>query len=46
MGFFAKLFGNKASRDNKALQPILDKTLEAYERIKNLDIDEIGRAHV
>ena len=41
MGFFAKLFGNKAMRDNKALQPILDKTLEAYERIKNLDIDAL-----
>ena len=41
MGFFAKLFGNKASRDNKALQPILDKTLEAYEKIKNLDIDAL-----
>ena len=41
MGFFAKLFGNKASRDNKALQPILDKTLEAYERIKDLDIDAL-----
>ena len=41
MGFFTKLFGNKASRDNKALQPILDKTLEAYEKIKNLDIDSL-----
>ena len=41
MGFLAKLFGNKASRDNKALQPILDKTLEAYERIKNLDTDAL-----
>ena len=41
MGFFAKLFGNKAMRDNKALQPILDKTLEAYEKIKNLDIDAL-----
>ena len=41
MGFFAKLFGNKAMRDNKALQPILDKTLEAYEKIKNLDIDTL-----
>ena len=29
MGFFAKLFGNKASRDNKALQPLLDKILES-----------------
>ena len=41
MGFLAKLFGNKASRDNKALQPILDKTLEAYEKIKNLDTDAL-----
>ena len=41
MGFFAKLFGNKAMRDNKALQPILDKTLETYEKIKNLDIDAL-----
>ena len=41
MGFFAKLFGNKAMRDNKALQPILNKTLEAYEKIKNLDIDAL-----
>ena len=41
MGFFAKLFGNKAMRDNKALQPLLDKTLEAYENIKNLDIDAL-----
>ena len=41
MGFFAKLFGNKASRDNKALQPILDKALAAYENIKTLDIDSL-----
>ena len=41
MGFFAKLFGNKAMRDNKALQPILNKTLEAYEKIKDLDIDAL-----
>ena len=41
MGFFTKLFGNKAMRDNKALQPLLDKTLEAYETIKNLDIDAL-----
>ncbi len=41
MGFFAKLFGNKATRDNKALQPILDKALEAYEKIKTLDIDAL-----
>ena len=41
MGFFAKLFGNKAMRDNKALQPILDTTLEAYEKIKTLDTDAL-----
>ncbi len=41
MGFFAKLFGNKAMRDNKALQPILNKTLEAYEKVKDLDIDAL-----
>ena len=41
MGFFTKLFGNKAMRDNKALQPLLDKTLEAYEKIKNLDTDAL-----
>ncbi len=41
MGFLAKLFGNKASRDNKALQPILDKTLVAYETVKTLDIDAL-----
>ena len=41
MGFFTKLFGNKAMRDNKALQPILNKTLEAYEKIKGLDIDAL-----
>ena len=33
MGFFAKLFGNKAMRDNKALQPILDKKIVDYEKI-------------
>ncbi len=28
-------------RDNKALQPLLQKTLEAYEKIKDLDIDSL-----
>ena len=41
MGFLKKLFGDKASRDNKALQPILQKTLQAYEEIVKLDIDAI-----
>ncbi|MBQ5958579.1 MAG: preprotein translocase subunit SecA [Bacteroidales bacterium] len=41
MGFLKKLFGDKATRDNKALQPILQKTLQAYEEIEKLDIDAI-----
>ena len=41
MGFLSKLFGNKASRDNKALQPLLQKTLDAYQKIKDLDIDSL-----
>ena len=41
MGFLKKLFGDKASRDNKALQPILQKTLAAYDEIVKLDIDAI-----
>lgn len=41
MGFFTKLFGNKAMRDNKALQPLLEETLKAYEKIKTLDIDAL-----
>ena len=41
MGFLKKLFGDKASRDNKALQPILQKTLQAYEEIEKLDIDAV-----
>ena len=41
MGFLKKLFGDKASRDNKALTPILQKTLAAYDEIMKLDIDSI-----
>ena len=41
MGFLKKLFGDTASRDNKALQPILQKTLVAYDEIVKLDIDAI-----
>ena len=41
MGFLKKLFGDKASRDYKALQPILQKTLQAYEEIVKLDIDSL-----
>lgn len=41
MSFLSKLFGNKSARDNKALQPLLQKTLDAYEKIKDLDIDSL-----
>ena len=41
MGFLKKLFGDKASRDNKALEPILQKTLKAYDQIVKLDIDSL-----
>ena len=41
MGFLKKLFGDKATRDNKALEPILQKTLKAYDEIVKLDIDAI-----
>ncbi|MGN0033716.1 MAG: preprotein translocase subunit SecA [Candidatus Limimorpha sp.] len=41
MGFLTKLFGNKSTRDNKALQPLLQKTLKAYETIKALDVDSL-----
>ena len=41
MGFFKKLFGDKATRDNKALRPILEKTLKAYDEIVKLDIDSL-----
>ena len=41
MGFFQRLFGDKASRDNKALTPILKQALKAYEEIEKLDIDSL-----
>ncbi len=39
--FLTKLFGTKADRDMKELQPLLKKTLAAYENIKNLSIDDL-----
>jgi len=39
-----KLFGSKAERDYKAVKPILDKVLAAYEGIDKLSNDEL-RAH-
>ena len=39
--FLTKLFGTKADRDMKELQPLLRKTLETYEKIKNLSLDDL-----
>ncbi|MBO4381723.1 MAG: preprotein translocase subunit SecA, partial [Bacteroidales bacterium] len=39
--FLTKLFGTKADRDMKEVQPLLRKTKEAYEHIKDLSIDDL-----
>ena len=39
--FLTKLFGTKADRDMKKLSTLLAKTLEAYDKIKELSIDEL-----
>ena len=39
--FLTKLFGTKADRDMKELQPLLKKTLAAYETINDLPIDDL-----
>jgi preprotein translocase subunit SecA len=41
INIFKSLFGDKASRDMKAVQPVLQKTLQAYESIKKLDNDAL-----
>ncbi|NOU48548.1 MAG: preprotein translocase subunit SecA [Bacteroidales bacterium] len=41
LSIFRKLFGDKASRDMKAILPTLQKTLAAYESIKALDNDAL-----
>ena len=38
---FKKIFGSKADRDMKALKPMLDKVLQAYETIDILSDDEL-----
>ncbi len=38
---FKKLFGTKAERDMKAIKPLLDKVLAAYEDIDRLSNDEL-----
>ena len=39
--FISKLFGNKASRDLKALRPIVDKVNAVYPKIEQLSNDEL-----
>ena len=41
MSFLGKLFGTKADRDLKELKPYLERTLAAYETIKDLSNDEL-----
>ena len=38
---FKKIFGTKADRDLKAIQPTLNKVLEAYKVIDQLSDDEL-----
>ncbi len=38
---FKKIFGTKADRDMKAIKPMLDKVLAAYEEIDRLSDDEL-----
>jgi len=39
--FFKKIMGSKSQRDIKAIDPILKKTLAAYQSISNLSADEL-----
>lgn len=39
--FLTKIFGTKADRDMKEVQPLLKKALEAYETIKTLSTDDL-----
>ena len=41
LSFFKKLFGDKASRDLKAIQPLLEQTIAAYSTISKLSVDEL-----
>ena len=41
LGFLKKIMGDKASRDMKALNPIVQDIHKAYETIKNLSNDEL-----
>mgnify|MGYP006360105725 CR=1 FL=1 len=39
--FLSKLFGNKAQRDIKQIQPYVDKVKEVYPTIQRLTNDEL-----
>ena len=41
LDFFKKMLGNKSQRDIREINPMVDKTLEAYEDIRNLSNDEL-----
>ncbi len=40
-GFLKKMFGSKADRDMKAIQPVLTKILAAYEKLDKLSDDDL-----
>ena len=40
-GFLSSVFGNKATRDIKAIKPIVEKILEVYPKIQKLDNDAL-----
>ena len=41
IGLIKRVLGDKASRDRKVINPIVDQVKEAYESIKNLSNDEL-----
>ncbi len=41
LGILKKIFGNKADRDFKEIKPLLDQTLQAYQKITQLDNDQL-----
>jgi len=41
LDFMKKMLGNKSQRDIKAINPLVDKTIEVYEVVKELSNDEL-----
>ncbi len=41
LNFFKKLFGDKSTRDLKAIQPLLQETIKAYESVSKLSVDAL-----